>query len=362
MGYHKYAPFTSKVPHCHVKILIGKLHLEEHPEGDNSTLHELPLIASTCNEGWGCIKSLHLISDEQLPLPNRLELRYITISDGRCYAIDTPLNAELSEKLWNEQQKKYPKDPFKDYIVGTGPFGYVAIWLHGSTCSKLLHSFRADEVELTELEKDFYGWMSSTGSLQFTSEEEMAELTQQYSYRYIVLEEYWDEEYQTWIEYDDDDPYYDDLDIESVEDRCSDGTFNYVRGNEELLKKHISGTPQRITVRWHVGREDYMAHFWLREGFFLALFGNFAKEFPDTCAEVHLRLDTRAQQYGIAFRCEGIPVDMPIPEFAYQLIVFKDGIEHYKSPNYKLEKGQWSWLWRKKEKAPETAQNGNGQQ
>ena len=75
-----------------------------------------------------------------------------------------------------------------------------------------------------------------------------------------------------------------------------------------------------------------------------------------------LRLDPDNQAYQLALRGNDNPQPFIIPWYAYQLIVFKNGEEHFTSPNYILEDGQWSWLWRKKEKAPETAQNGNGQQ
>ncbi len=342
---YSFTPFTSRIANCGIKIRRGRLHYEGEPAKKDPAEQGLLLLPSTCDEGWGSVKSLNVKTEEAWPMPNRLDLRYFTMNDGRCFDIDTPLDAERAAKLWDEQAKEFPKFPFKDYVVGTGPFGNVAIWLHGSHRSELLHSFIAKEAtELDEVEKEHFAWMRENGEYEIISREDMEDNIRQYDYRYVALEERWDEEIQQWVEYSDEDPYYDDLDLDSIEDKRCDGTFFYIKNPEVLQKYHKAGTPQRITVKWHAGREEFMAHFWLRESFYIILFKEFFSQLPNERADILLRLDTKAQKYEIAMRREGIPVDMPIPPSTYQLIVFNDGTEHYLSPNFSLEDGQWNWM------------------
>ncbi len=360
MTTFSYRPFNSKIEFCSIVMIHGKLHYEGEPKKKDPLDEGLSLVASTCNDGWGYVKNLDVMTDEEWPMPNRLTLRYITKNDGRCYAIDTPLDDALATELWQKQQQEHPNDPFKDYVVGTAPFGVIAIWLRGRTCSVLLHQFRAVEVELNELEQIYYGGFRKTGESEIISKKELEDNMRQFSYRYVALEEHWDWDSMSWVEYEDDDPFYDDLDIDSVEDQRADGSFNHIRGDENQLKYHTAGKPFRITIRWHAGPTEYMAHFWLTDFLFTRFFNEFFEKQPDTKPDFILRLDPQKQVYQLALKGDKNKSDFVFPMGTYQLIVFKDGEEHYTSPNYFLEDGQWSWLWRKKEKAPETAQGNDG--
>ena len=163
----------------------------------------------------------------------------------------------------------------------------------------------------------------------------------------MACEEHWDWETLKWIEYDDKDPYYDDLDVDSIEDHRTDGTFNYLKGDDDQQHFHTAGKPQRITVKWHAGDTEYMAHFWLSKLMITAFFNYFFQKSPDSQADLLLRLDPEQQAYQLALRSENHPKAYIIPWNAYQLIVFKDGTEHFMSQNYQLEDGQWSWMWHK---------------
>jgi hypothetical protein len=358
-----YRPFNSIIEYCPVVISKGKLFFEqlEGVEEDPSN-QGLTIVASTCNDGWGYIKNFDIKTVEAWPMPNRLLLRFLSKADGLCYEVDTPLDAKRAEELWLAQEKGYPQDSFKSYIVGTTPYGGVAIWLQGATRSILFQWIHANEVELNEIELPRYGWIRETESMPFFSRKELEDNMQQFYYRYVALEEHWDWERMAWVEYEDNDPYYDDLDLDSVEDHRSDGTFNYIRGDESQLKYHTAGKPHRITVRWHAGNTEYLAHFWILGFMIRKFFNTFFHEQVHDKADFLLRLDPENNAYQLALRADQQSKPYIIPFFSYQLIVFKDGIEHYVSKNYQLEDGQWSWLWREKEETPEAEQKDNKQQ
>ena len=347
MKQYQYTPFTSRVKDCEVRIFKGSLHYEGEPEVEEPFNKGLDLLSSKCNDGWGFVQNVSIMTEERWPMPNRLELRYVSTRDIRCYAIDTPLDEEKAAKLWDEQQAKFPKSPFQDYVVGTAPYGIVAVWLRGRERSILLNSFVAEEKEFDEVEERFYGWQKGKDTYMPVSREDMERDMRQYCYRYVTLEEYWDNKKYDWVEYDDDDPYYDELYVDSVEDHRSDGTFNYLIDDVSQLAYHEAGMPERITVRWHAGRDRYMAHFWLNKGLFSQAFTQFFDAHPDSRVDIMLRMDTEEQVYVMAFRAEGEEDCTFLPWHFFKLIVFKDGVEHYKSSNYDLEKGQWSWMWHK---------------
>lgn len=348
MKEYGYTPFTSRVKDCEVEFIKSSLHYEGEPWVEAPRQRGLTLIPNSCNDGWGFVGNHIIMTQDKWPMPNRLELRYVTTDDGRCYAIDTPLDEFKAAALWDEQKQKFPKDAFCDYVVGTGPYGFIAIWLQGRARSRLLHSFRAEEAEYDEAEKRRFGWLKNGYVHQNVTPEEMELNMRQFCYRYVTLEEHWDNRQWKWVEYEDDDPYYDDLLIDSLEDHRCDGSFNYVMGDMSQLDYHEAGMPDRITVRWHAGREEYLAHFWLEMEEFSKIFIKYCNMHPDSRVDIMLRMDTKEQVYVMALKAEGEEKHTPLPWYLFQLVVFKDGIEHYKSPNYRLEKGQWSWTRLKK--------------
>ena len=344
MKNYGYTPFNSRVKDCEVRIFKSNLHYEGEPEEEDPYKEGLIFPSSTCNDGWGSVKNHSFVTQDAWPMPHRLEVRYVTTDDGRCYAIDTPLDAEKAAKLWDEQEKKFPRNGFQDYVVGTAPYGFIAVWLRGRDRSVLLHSFMAEEKELDETEEPLYGWLKGKNVFMPVRREDMLRDMRQFCYRYVTLEEYWDDSRYEWVEYEDDDPYYDDLDIDSIEDHRSDGTFNYLENDISQQQYHDAGMPERITVRWHAGREEYLAHFWLDKRLFSKEFIKFFDAHPGSRVDILLRMDSKEQVYVIAFRAEGEEECTFLPWHLFQLVVFKDGIEHYKSRNYELEKGQWRWL------------------
>ncbi len=362
MKTYTYRPFCSKIPYCPVVITKGKLHYEGEPEAEDPEDMGLSLVASSCDDGWGYIQNLDIFTKETFPMPNRLSLRYITMNDGRCYALETDLDQKRADELWQNQEQEHPNRAFSSYVIGTAPFGGVAIWLRGRDHSVLLHWLKSDEVPMNLIEKSRYGWTLEMEESEVISREELDDNMKQYCYRYVALEEFWDNVNKRWVEYPDDNMYYDDLDIDSIEDHRTDGTFNYIKGDESQLEYHTTGKPVRITIRWHAGSAEYFAHIWLVSIFINQIFNAFFSERHDTKVDIMLRLDPDNQAYQLALRGNDNPQPFIIPWYAYQLIVFKNGEEHFTSPNYILEDGQWSWLWRKKEKAPENGNIGNGQQ
>ena len=347
MNDYVYRPFNSIVPNCPVTILQGKLHYEGEPGKEDPDDEGLTFIATSNNDGWGSVKNLDIMTEEAFPMPYFLSLRYLTMTDGHCYAIEEPLDAERADELWQKQQEEHPKDPFTSYVVGTAPFGGVAVWLRGRTRSVLLHWLKAQEAEFNETEKARFGWAKEMSEYEVISLKELENDMRQFTYRYVACEEHWDWETLKWIEYDDKDPYYDDLDVDSIEDHRTDGTFNYLKGDDDQQHFHTAGKPQRITVKWHAGDTEYMAHFWLSKLMITAFFNYFFQKSPDSQADLLLRLDPEQQAYQLALRSENHPKAYIIPWNAYQLIVFKDGTEHFMSQNYQLEDGQWSWMWHK---------------
>ena len=107
MNDHFYRPFNSIVPNCPVTILQGKLHYEGEPGKEDPDDEGLTFIATSNNDGWGSVKNLDIMTEEAFPMPYFLSLRYLTMTDGHCYAIEEPLDAERADELWQKQQEEH---------------------------------------------------------------------------------------------------------------------------------------------------------------------------------------------------------------------------------------------------------------
>lgn len=289
---------------------------------------------------WGAPSPLVVKSPEAYPLLVRMEIRWITVTEGKCYEINAPLDQAKAEELWKEQEQNNPDDPFRQYVFGIAPHGGVAVWLCSNKRSVLLHWLYAEESERTA-EEEFI----------FPSDPEMEMLTnvllpfdrlqshmRQYTYRMVPLEEYFDGE--KWQRYPNDDPYYEGINIDGVEVRRLDGTYDYT-DSEAVLRYHESGKPSRITARWHQGESAYFAHFWLDEDEVSFFFNSLCKTFPDAKADFLLRIDTRANRYELAMTSDGLPIRW----LNYtQYIVFHEDEEIGRSKNYSKKDGEWHWF------------------
>ena len=61
-------------------------------------------------------------------------------------------------------------------------------------------------------------------------------------------------------------------------------------------------------------------------------------------ADIMLRIDTRANQYEIVFKSDEMPIPQVMPADTYQLLVFLNDNEYYRSENFDQEDEEaWDW-------------------
>lgn len=64
---------------------------------------------------------------------------------------------------------------------------------------------------------------------------------------------------------------------------------------------------------------------------------------PETKADFIIKIDAENKKYELALYRQGLKEPVVIPESAYQLIVFKNKFEDYRSENYNQPRGAWIW-------------------
>lgn len=166
------------------------------------------------------------------------------------------------------------------------------------------------------------------------------EYMMQFTYRYISLFEKWDDgEEVKWKKYEEDETQ---PKFEYIEESLFDGTFDKLH-DDGLLKYHQAGKPKKLAIKWYIKKSEYTAYFWFEDEKICSIFERFYGAHPDTKTDFIIRIDAEQKRYELALYRQGLKEPQIIPEDAYQLLVFKNKFEHYRSDNYNQERGAWIW-------------------
>lgn len=87
----------------------------------------------------------------------------------------------------------------------------------------------------------------------------------------------------------------------------------------------------------------YCAVYFMDELKYKSIFDKFYGAHPDTKSDFIIRIDPENRKYELALYRQGLKEPVIIPQSAYQLIVFKNKFEDYRSENYDQPRGAWIW-------------------
>lgn len=160
-------------------------------------------------------------------------------------------------------------------------------------------------------------------------------LMKQFSYRYNIL--YENNSKHSKTHKDENSPKMD-----CIEECLFDGTHDKLHDGG-LLKYHQAGKPKKLALKWHIGKSEYSAYFWFEEEPIREVFDKFYGAHPDTKTDFIIRIDAENKKYELALYRYGLKEPQIIPENVYQLLVFKNKFEDYRSDNYNQERGAWIW-------------------
>ena len=127
-----------------------------------------------------------------------------------------------------------------------------------------------------------------------------------------------------------------------IEESLYDGTHDKLHDGG-LLKYHQAGKPKKLAIKWHIGKSEYSAYFWFEDERIREVFDKFYGAHPDTKTDFIIRIDAENKKYELALYRYGLKEPQIISEDVYQLLVFKNKFEDYRSDNYNQERGAWIW-------------------
>lgn len=289
------------------------------------------------------------IYDELLKLPN-FELKWISLVEQKIYHIKLDLKAHFNA----------PNITFKynKILFGMAPYGGIALWARGFKKSVLVNWLKGSEMEVPMEDfhpispnitlKEYCGFyinkdLGVKDNLQVNGLPPLNlfdKYMQQFTYRHVLQFEKWnDGEEAKWQKYREDElkPRF-----EYIEESLFDGTFDKLH-DDGLQKYHEAGKPKKLAIKWHIKKTEYTAYFWFEDEKICSIFERFYGAHPDTKTDFIIRIDAEKKKYELALFRQGLKEPQIIPEDAYQLLVFKNKFEDYRSDNYNQERGAWIW-------------------
>lgn len=312
-------------------------------ECDNA--YEVPRCVPFLGNEWGDISSTHIPERISFPTPNAIDLLWLALAEEKVYSIENCLDVgEINSCIDNLRQ--YDSSPLY-IIVGYAPLGRVYLWVKNNIKSIIVFRGQAKEILNSN---EIYPFLTpvqriSTYCKNILHKKPLLKFDlfdkymQQFTYRYLPLFEKWDEDKTVWQKYGVDEaaPNFD-----YIEEVLFDGTHDKLHDGG-LIKYHQAGKPKKIRIEWHIGKSEYSAYFWFEEERIRDVFDKFYGAHPDTKTDFIIRIDAEQKKYELSLYRYGLKDPQVIPEDVYQLLVFKNKFEDYRSENYNKERGAWIW-------------------
>lgn len=307
---------------------------------------------------WGECGVENVSIQREKTLPKEIELLYLSVAEKKFYYLKTPVNPHVLESIYDDLLRRTDSELVR-IIVGMAPYGYIALWLGNDRKQSLLGWLKGCEIQLPM--EEFLPERSDLSLAEYCQayiEKDVSvkdylcknclpprhlfdEYMKQFTYRYLILFEHWDADEEKWhkiqSEKEDKMPNFD-----YIGEALFDGTHDKLR-NGDLMNYHKAGKPKKLAVKWHIKKSEYTAYFWFEDEAIRNIFDRFYGAHPETKTDFMIRIDSEKNKYELALYRYGLKEPQVISESAYQLLVFKNKFEYYRSENYNQPRGAWIW-------------------
>lgn len=306
---------------------------------------------------WGISSVDNVTINDNRPVPVMLELVYLSIVESKFYGFSLPINASEISRCFEQISGNTENEQPMKLVVGMAPYGKVALWIGIQKKQILLGWLKSNEISVRmddflpqkpeiSIEEYCKSYIISDMAVKkrydtnsILDSQIFDNYMKQFSYRYLVLLKKWKKDEEKWEKYADDEnvPVFD-----FIEESLYDGTHDKLHDGG-LMKYHQAGKPKKLRVEWHIGKSEYSAYFWFEDERIREVFDRFYGAHPDTKTDFIIRIDAEKRKYELALYRYGLKEPQVIPEDVYQLLVFKNKFEDYRSANYNQQRGAWIW-------------------
>ena len=299
---------------------------------------------------WGEILTTVVSFRDTYPMPKKLDLVWLSLIEKKFYVVEAELPSLFMENKWKMEDEN-GNSLFSHIVIGMAPYGQVAIWLSGFKKSILLEWIQGEEtsVEISDYIPYYSGQRIEDYCNSIVGEDVIRKTKlpsrhlfdkymQQFTYRYMIEFAHWNKDREIWQNNNEE--------IQSefnyIEETLFDGTHDKLH-NDVLMQYHQAGKPHKIYVQWKINKTEYTAQFYLNDEDICNIFDRFYGAHPETKTDFMIRIDSEKNKYELALYRYGLKEPQVISESTYQLLVFKNKFEYYRSENYNQPKGAWIW-------------------
>ncbi len=130
--------------------------------------------------------------------------------------------------------------------------------------------------------------------------------------------------------------------IKNIKISFCDSTYN--KALEELYTFYTPKTlPIKLSIEYSIVNDLFSINIFFKQDLIELIFYKFYGAHLDTKTDFIIKIDAEKKIYELALYRQGLKEPVVIPESAYQLIVFKNKFEDYRSENYNQPRGAWIW-------------------
>ena len=316
---------------------------------------------SVVGNSWGLGQSWHVVGEDYKPLPEAIEIVWLSFTENKFYFVSEWLPKEKLKSLFDEVWINYQGNEcrYDALVVGMAPYGMIQIWaagdarrtevccLHGAEVSVPMSEFRPNAViSQDEYVKKIQKYPRIMENLKNNGLPDSL-LYENYRKRF-------DYHIVPQIEME-------NVDLKSIEITYFNGEYDNILW-ERLEENSCSmqARPRKIDVGWNVGEDGYFARILFDEQAILSLFEKaFGSDYPQRddfdVVELYeklygegklpkgdftIRIDNEGNPTGVSLKTE--KGEKSVPTDKMQILVIKNDKLIYESSNYN-ESDWWGY-------------------
>lgn len=310
---------------------------------------------------WGLGQSWHVVGEEYKPLPEAIEIVWLSFTENKFYFVSEWLPKEKLKSLFDTVWKNYygQECRYQSLVVGMAPYGMIQIWaagdgrrtevccLHGAEVSVPMSEFRPNVViSQDEYVKKIQRYPKIVENLEKNGLPDSL-LYENYRKRF-------DYHIVPQIEMG-------NVDLKSIAITYFNGEYDNILWERlEENSYSMQARPRKIDVDWNVGEDGYFARILFDEQAILSLFEKaFGCDYPQRndfdIAELYeqlygegklpkgdliIHIDSVAKPTGVSLKTD--KGELKIPADKIQVVAFKNDKFLWKSSNY-VDSDWWGY-------------------
>ena len=299
----------------------------------------IPTSIPFANTTWGRVGKTHFLNNNMFPAPESIYIIWLSLTENQFYSLEAALPKEKIASLLSEiNEDKEQKYNF--IVAGMAPYGGLAIWLVGNGITTEVTWLQAKQTEVEM--NDFAPGITRTQKVYVEDA-----LRQRHSCKKAyanfqknglpdrMLYERYMQKFNYRIT-----PKFEDKDVvlKGIELYYYNGELNTTNSGEHALNA-MRAKPYKIVLNWSIGEAKYSGYFWTDEKKIIETFSKFYGS--DAQKEGNLVIEAGKTNENFKFSLQDNSSEVEIPAEDMQIIIFKDKLESWRSPNYNRPPDGW---------------------